>query len=130
MEERLVKAERLASIGELAGQIGHDLRNPLAGIKSGVYFLRRKGNKLSDAGRETILGTIDNAVEDYNRIINSLLDYSCDLHLDLNRCTPKSLLLSVLSKVKVSNRIKVWTTLRSSPKCPWMLPKLKAFSSA
>ena len=42
MEKRLVKAERLASIGELAGQIGHDLRNPLAGIKNGLYILKKK----------------------------------------------------------------------------------------
>jgi PAS domain S-box-containing protein len=100
MEERLVKAERLASIGELAGQVGHDLRNPLTGIKSGVYFLRKKGNMLTDADREAVLGTIDDAVEDSNRIINSLVDYSSDLHLDMDRCTPKSLLSLVLSKLR------------------------------
>ena len=49
IEHRLVKAERFASIGELAGQIGHDLRNPLTGIKSGAYFLRTKGDKISDS---------------------------------------------------------------------------------
>ena len=32
--ERLVKSERLAALGELAGMVGHDLRNPLAGIKT------------------------------------------------------------------------------------------------
>jgi len=29
MEARLVKAERLASIGELAGQVGHDPAQPI-----------------------------------------------------------------------------------------------------
>ena len=42
--ERLVKSVRLAAIGELSGMIGHDLRNPLAGIKNGVYFLKKKGS--------------------------------------------------------------------------------------
>jgi nitrogen-specific signal transduction histidine kinase len=37
-----VKAERQASIGELAGQLGHDLRNPLAGINT-VYTLLKRG---------------------------------------------------------------------------------------
>ena len=54
MEEKLVKAEKLASIGELAGQIGHDLRNPLAGIKNGIYLIRKKDNQLdrSKEGRD------------------------------------------------------------------------------
>ena len=46
MEERLVKAERLASIGELAGQLGHDLRNPLAGMKNSIYLLRKRVGNL------------------------------------------------------------------------------------
>jgi PAS domain S-box-containing protein len=107
MEQRLVKAERFASIGELAGQIGHDLRNPLTGIKSGAYFLRTKGDKVNDADREMILAMMDNAIEDSNRIINSLVDYSSELHLQLEKCTPKSLLLNSLSKIKVPERISI-----------------------
>lgn len=107
MEQRLVKAERFASIGELAGQIGHDLRNPLTGIKSGVYFLRTKGNKVTDADREMILEVIDKAIEDSNRIINSLVDYSSELRLQLDKCTPKSLLLNALSKIQVPERISI-----------------------
>lgn len=107
MEERLVKSERLASIGELAGQVGHDLRNPLTGIKSGVYFLRKKGNQLTEADMNKILTMIDDAVEDSNRIINSLLDYSCDLHLENEKSTPKALLSQALSKVDVPNHINI-----------------------
>jgi signal transduction histidine kinase len=107
MEQRLVKAERLASIGELAGQIGHDLRNPLTGIKGGVYFLRTKGDKVNNADREMILETMDRAIEDSNRIINSLVDYSSELRLQLAKCTPKSLLLNCLSKIHVPERISI-----------------------
>ena len=107
MEQRLVKAERLASIGELAGQIGHDLRNPLTGIKGGVYFLRTKGDKVNNADREMILETMDKAIEDSDRIINSLVDYSSELRLQLDKCTPKSLLLNCLSKIHVPERISI-----------------------
>lgn len=55
IEQRLIKAERFASIGELAGQIGHDLRNPLAGIRSGAYFLRTKGTALEEIERVFML---------------------------------------------------------------------------
>jgi PAS domain S-box-containing protein len=46
IEEKLVKSERLASIGELSGQIGHDLRNPLAAIKNGIYIIKKKDTQL------------------------------------------------------------------------------------
>jgi PAS domain S-box-containing protein len=105
IQERLFKAERLASIGELAGQVGHDLRNPLTGIKSGAYFLRKKGSRLTEAERESILDLIDNAVADSNRIVNSLVEYSSELHLKLEPCTPRSLVAWVLSKFHVPDRV-------------------------
>ena len=107
IEEKLVKAEKLASIGELAGQIGHDLRNPLAAIKSSVYIMRKKSERLTEAEKVEILGTMDNAIEDSNRIINSLVDYSTELYLQLEQCTPKSLTLKALSTVQVPDRLEI-----------------------
>ncbi len=46
-QEKLVKTERLAAIGELAAMVGHDLRNPLTGMKAATYYL--KGKTQSDA---------------------------------------------------------------------------------
>ena len=37
-QEKLLKAERLAAIGQLAGQVGHDLRNPLTGIRKTCFM--------------------------------------------------------------------------------------------
>ena len=107
MEEKLVKTEKLASIGELAGQIGHDLRNPLAGIKNGVYLLKKKDNQLSGAKREEVFGWIENAIEDSNRIITSLVDYSSELNLRPEQCTPKSLTLYALSNIQVPDHLTV-----------------------
>jgi PAS domain S-box-containing protein len=107
MEERLVKAEKLAVIGELAGQIGHDLRNPLAAIKNAVYIMNKKNEQMTPIERTKILAIIDNAIEDSNRIVSSLIDYSCDLNFELQQCTPKSLMLHVLSNVQVPERLHV-----------------------
>ena len=126
IEERLVKAERFASIGELAGQIGHDLRNPLTGIKSGAYFLRKKGGDLTETDRTTILGMIDSAVEDSNRIINSLFDYSRDLRLEMDHCTPKSLLLSALSMAQVPDRITILDYTADEPELSLDVSKIES----
>jgi PAS domain S-box-containing protein len=113
MEDRLAKAERLALIGELAGQIGHDLRNPLTGIKSAAYLLRKKG-RLS-AEQQAALSIIDCAVADSNRIINSLVDYSSELHLKLGACTPKSLLNRALSALQVPDHIAILDETQDEP---------------
>ena len=47
-QAKLVKTERLAAIGELAGMVGHDLRNPLTGIKNSAYYLKKKGAEISE----------------------------------------------------------------------------------
>ncbi len=48
-QTKLVKTERLAAIGELAGMVGHDLRNPLSGIKNSAYYLKKKGAEIRDS---------------------------------------------------------------------------------
>jgi PAS domain S-box-containing protein len=66
--ERLVKSERLAAIGELAGMVGHDLRNPLAGIKNAAYYLKKKGTAISEAQAKEMLETIDKAIDHSDKI--------------------------------------------------------------
>ena len=107
LEERLVKAERLASIGELAGQIGHDLRNPLSGIKNSVYLLKKNSNRLTELDRNKILDTMSIAVEDSDRIVTSLVEYSSELILEPEQCTPNSLIMHALSKIQVPDRINI-----------------------
>jgi PAS domain S-box-containing protein len=105
MEERLVKAERLASIGELAGQLGHDLRNPLAGIKNGVYLVKKKGNSITEEERGEILKIMEAAVEDSNRIVTSLIEYSGMMVLTPELTTPKRLVSNALAKLTFTSGV-------------------------
>lgn len=42
MEERLIRADRLAALGQLAAGLAHEIRNPLASIKAAVEILRAR----------------------------------------------------------------------------------------
>ena len=106
-EERYLKAERLAAIGQLAGMVGHDLRNPLAGIKNAVYLLRKKqGDFIGEEGLR-MLNTISSAVAHADSIINDLLDYSRDVHLEVEEYSSKSLINYVILAVKVPTNVRV-----------------------
>ena len=79
-QEQLIRSEKLAAIGQLAGGVGHELRNPLGAIKNAVYYVRGKVAK-SELGQQEprvmeFLNIIDNEINSSNKIINDLLDFS------------------------------------------------------
>lgn len=104
--QRLLKAERLAAIGELAGMVGHDLRNPLTAIKNAVYYLKRK-KAYADENEKAMLDVLDKSVEHANKIINDLMEYSKGIRLELNDCSPKELLQAALALIEIPENIKL-----------------------
>lgn len=114
-QAELVKSERLAAIGELAGMIGHDLRNPLTGIKNSAYFLKKKGYELPPEQNREMLDTIDKCVDYSNRIINDLLDYSREIHLILEKTSPKNILEESLKLINLPEKIQITNQLNESP---------------
>jgi PAS domain S-box-containing protein len=106
-QAKLVKSERLAAIGELAAMVGHDLRNPLTGIKGAAYYLKTKyGIKIDYAG-QAMLKTLDECIDHSNKIINDLLEYSRDLKLELSETSPKALLTQSMSMLRIPKKIQV-----------------------
>jgi PAS domain S-box-containing protein len=105
--ERLIKSERLAAIGELAGMVGHDLRNPLAGIKNAVYFLKKKGSTISEAQSKEMLEIIDKAIDRSDKIINDLLDYAREMHLEFTKYAACTLVDEAVRMIQVPDRIQI-----------------------
>jgi PAS domain S-box-containing protein len=113
--ERLLKTERFAAIGELAGMVGHDLRNPLTAIKNAVYYLKRKQTSQADSREIEMLEIIDKSVVHANKIIASLLEYSGEIRLEIEQCSAKELLDYVLLMAQVPERIRVIDRTRYEP---------------
>jgi signal transduction histidine kinase/HAMP domain-containing protein len=72
--EELVRKERLATLGQLAGSVAHELRNPLGVIKNSVYYLRMRGAEDERTARH--LAILEREVATSNRIITELLDFA------------------------------------------------------
>jgi signal transduction histidine kinase len=73
-QEELVRKEKLATLGQLAGGVGHELRNPLGVIKNAVYYL----NMVLPADEKVRkhLEILDREVASANRIVTELLDFA------------------------------------------------------
>ena len=106
-QAKLVKSERLAAIGELAGMVGHDLRNPLTGIKNAAYFLKKKGKTIPEPQANQLLETIDKCVNYSNKIVNDLLDYSREIHLDLQEYSPRNLIKESLDLMNAPEKVEI-----------------------
>jgi PAS domain S-box-containing protein len=75
-QEELVRKERLAALGQLAGGLAHQIRNPLGSIANAAYVLKRA---LGDDATPTVISAVSIVLEETwraNRLISDLLDYA------------------------------------------------------
>ena len=73
--EKLVRQEKLAVLGQLAGGVGHEMRNPLGAIRNAAYFLNM-ALKDPEPGIKDAIGILEREVLTSDRIISSLLDFA------------------------------------------------------
>jgi signal transduction histidine kinase len=112
---KLQKSQRLATVGELAVMIAHDLRNPLQGIKIASQGLNNE--KIVDMEKKKkLIRLIDRDVSYCEKIVNDLLGYSGSLKVMLMETDLKTLLSSSLSHLQVPENIRLVDLTFSSPK--------------
>ena len=74
LEEQVVGQKQMATIGQVAATVSHELRNPLGAISNSMAFLRQMtANR--QLGVEKALDRVDRNIERCNTIISDLLDY-------------------------------------------------------
>lgn len=69
---RIVRMEKLAALGEFATSIAHEVRNPLASIKTTVQALSRRE---SDERRLQLLADVESEIDRLARVVSQLLDF-------------------------------------------------------
>lgn len=100
-------AQRLAAIEELAGMIGHDLRNPLTGIKNATYYIKTKNESKMDEKTKEMLKIIEYEIDRSNKIVSDLLEYSGKIKLKYVDTTPKTLTKGALAVVIIPKTVQV-----------------------
>jgi len=116
MAAKLVISERFASIGQVAGMVGHDLRNPLSSISAATYYLKNHySEKMDETGREMI-AAIEKSVNYSKNMVEELLDYSREIKLEREATTPRRLIDNAFLMVNVPPQIRVVDECNDIPK--------------
>ena len=71
----MIRKEKLAILGQLAGGVGHELRNPLGVINNAIYYLKTILPKANETTKE-YLEIISSEVRNSEMIVSDLLDLS------------------------------------------------------
>lgn len=97
-EQEMRRAAQLASVGELASGIAHEIKNPLVGVASGVDLLSRQvGTNPKSAA---ILNQIQAQVHRIESAIQDLLSYASPKEPLLTWTEPKQLLERLIALVR------------------------------
>jgi PAS domain S-box-containing protein len=94
-QQRLIQREKLASLGEMAAGVAHEIRNPLGGIKMATTLLT-SGAINGDAISREMAHTILSGIAEIDAIISDLLDYARDTRLDRQEYPLGRILASVV----------------------------------
>ncbi|MBW8010713.1 MAG: PAS domain S-box protein [Chloroflexi bacterium] len=105
-QEQLIRKERLAVLGELAGGVGHELRNPLTGIANAVYYLQAIKADADETTRE-YLGIISDEVEIASKIIADLLALGRMQPTEKQQIAVHEIVSQVLEKGRTPENVKV-----------------------
>jgi two-component system CheB/CheR fusion protein len=106
---QLKDSERMAAIGQTAGMVGHDIRNPLQAITSDVFLARTDLGKLSTCKeKESVLESlveIEKNIDYINKIVADLQDYSKVLTPVVKEVDLEALCNDVLFKNGITEKI-------------------------
>jgi hypothetical protein len=74
LQRELIRKERLAAVGELAGGVAHEIRNPLAGIGGALTVLAR--DVPADDDTQEVMSEIQQQIQRMEHLVQELLAYA------------------------------------------------------
>lgn len=97
--ETLVQMERLASVGQMAAGVAHEINNLLSGIQVYIRLLQRslKEKRLKEDDLQSKLTTIETEIARCSKIIRGLLDFARPSEPDLRRLNINDVVVAALN---------------------------------
>lgn len=109
--KQLIGLERLAAIGEVAGMVGHDIRNPLQALTGEIYLIRSNLDSIDNPEAkqevEECLDSVDEEISYINKIVADLQDYSRKLNPETTKIQLNQLLFELLKTIHLPPAVKL-----------------------
>jgi len=102
LEEKLRKAEHLASIGQFSTSIAHEIRNPLNFISLSIDHIKEKYTPYKEEDKEpfdSLILNIKNEIQRVSRFAESFLQYGRPLEINTRPADIRQLIEDVLELV-------------------------------
>jgi signal transduction histidine kinase len=115
VQEKLIRSERLAAVGELASGVGHELRNPLNVIRNCAYLLNMALTDNGDEEAANTLKVLDKQIDIANKIVTDLLDFTRITPPSPSRVDLNTLINESLSWITVPRYATVKANLNGHP---------------
>jgi len=96
MQNELIKSERLATIGEIAAKIAHEIKNPLSGISIALELMKAK---TPDDDQRKKVSEILSEVARLDRIIKDMLQIAKPAELFLQDISPNEIVEKAVTLV-------------------------------
>jgi PAS domain S-box-containing protein len=94
IQEEILRMDRLVSLGKLASGIAHELRNPLAGIKTTAQAL---GEEMSgDDSKREYLNRITKEIDRLNDLLKTFFSFAKPQNLNLVHCHIKDIINEII----------------------------------
>jgi signal transduction histidine kinase len=106
IKETLARQDKLAVIGQLTGNICHELRNPIATISSAAYFLKKNLTEVDEETKQ-YLAIVDSSINLAEKIVKDLLDFAKVKLLERQKIHISELLANVLERLTIPNEVKI-----------------------
>jgi signal transduction histidine kinase len=115
-QEQLMHSERLASMGQLAAGVAHELNNPLGVVLLYAHLLREEAGESSAMHKE--LSLISDQATRCKRIVSDLLDFARENKLLLEQISVEELIKRSLAGLPLPPEIKIVFQLgHKHPEC-------------
>ena len=103
MQRNLLHYDKLATVGQIAAGVAHEIGNPLTSINSIVQFLKKEE---TDATKIKDLELVSNNIERIIKIIRQIVDYSTLPKDSLEKVQVNSVIKNVLDMIKYHKKFK------------------------
>ncbi len=120
-QEQLVRQEKLAALGQLAGGVGHELRNPLGVINNSIYYLKMIQSEADENVRK-YHGYIEEEVRKAEKIVNDLLGYARSTTLERTQVSIPELVQRLLERTPMPPSVQVTLDLPADLPCVFADP--------